>query len=96
MIFIKNLFANKSSSNLAMTIATLALATAYLVIGQIAANKTIDSDSSAGAKVTVIYAIVSAVFGALTLVLTIVKMTLFKTPKPVTAKPTETIETAAE
>ena len=50
MIFIKNLFANKSSSNLAMTIATLALATAYLVIGQIAANKTIDSDSSAGAK----------------------------------------------
>ncbi len=96
MIFIKNLSANKSSSNLAMTIATFALATAYLVIGQIAASKTIESDSSAGAKVTVAYAIVSVVFGALTLVLTIVKMTLFKTPKPVAAKPTEAIETTAE
>ena len=59
-------------------------------------SKTIESDSSAGAKVTVAYAIVSVVFGALTLVLTIVKMTLFKTPKPVAAKPTEAIETTAE
>ena len=95
-LFIKNLFTDKNSpSCLALTIATLAVAVVYLVMGQIAMNK-IAAEGSTGVEGTLstTYAIVSLVFAALSLVLVIVKTVLNKSAvnAAVAEQPAETIE----
>lgn len=79
-LFIKNLFTDRNSpSCLALTIATLAVAVVYLVMGQIAMNKiAADGSPSIEGVLSTTYAIVSLVFAALSLVLVIVKTVLNK------------------
>lgn len=95
-LFIKNLFTDKNSpSCLALTIATLAVAVVYLVMGQIAMNKiAADGSPSIEGVLSTAYAIVSLVFAALSLVLVIVKTVLNKSAVNATVaeQPAETAE----
>lgn len=98
-----NLYSGKSKSNLALAIATLVLAIAYLTLAQVSVGKITEGETYDETNMKATYAIVALVFAALTFATSIAKIIVNSVtngakPVAVTAqpKPTETQATAAE